>query len=670
MTERVKRMLNFLKSKEYVKMRCNDDSIKILDEKSSLKRQNTAFNIAVDNEQPLFFTDDDIFGFNRYMTNLPTLIYGEDSMRGSNNMCVDYVGFLKSGFNGIINKINEMIGNANFTQKEFYLEALKSIDIAMKIVKKYREKALEDNKMHLYNALNNVPFNGATNYYEALLSVKFLQYALRLNLCNHVTLGRFDLYMKDYYDISIKNGKTKDELEELTQLFFISLNFDTDLYDGIQLGDNGQSLMLGGVDRDGNDVYSELTELCLDVSRELSLIDPKINLRVNKNTPLSIYQKGTALTKKGLGFPQYSNDDIIIDGLRGIGYDIRDARDYTVAACWEYIIPAYSYEVCNIIAINLPLIVEKTVKNHLLNSQTFNDFKKAFELELEKESEQILSIINKKHIEPDAFTSLFFPTCIASGKDISSGGAKYNNYGIHGVGISTATDSLYGVYKSIYLDKTVTKSQLLLALEKDFNGYEDLQKTLLSYAKMGDNDDVVDQIACYIMEQYSLNIQNKKNNRGGIVRAGTGSSLEYIRMAKVVGATADGRKAGVPFSSNFAPSITARVKGPISVISSFSKFDMKKLINGGPLTIEIHDSVFRNVDGERKTAMLVKSYIDKGGHQIQINAINRDKLLDAQKHPELYPNLIVRVWGWSGYFNELDIEYQNHVIKRAEFTFN
>ena len=143
--------------------------------------------------------------------------------------------------------------------------------------------------------------------------------------------------------------------------------------------------------------------------------------------------------------------------------------------------------------------------------------------------------------------------------------------------------------------------------------------------------------------------------------------MGYITYAAKVGATADGRLAGAPYASSFSPSPNAKLNGPLSAILSFTKTDMRKICNGGPFTIEIHDTVFRNDEGERKVAQLIKSYIDLGGHQIQINAINRERLLDAQAHPENYPNLIVRVWGWSGYFCELDKVYQDHIIQRVEF---
>ena len=169
------------------------------------------------------------------------------------------------------------------------------------------------------------------------------------------------------------------------------------------------------------------------------------------------------------------------------------------------------------------------------------------------------------------------------------------------------------------------------------------------------------------MDIFTQSVNGKPNNRGGVWRAGTGSAMEYISSANKVGATADGKKAKEPYASSFSPALTTKLNGPLSAIMSFTKYDMKKIVNGGPFTIEIHDTVFRNEEGEKKVAMLVKSFFDLGGHQMQINAVNRERLLDAQKHPEKHPNLIVRVWGWSGYFNELNVQYQNHIIRRMEF---
>ena len=285
---------------------------------------------------------------------------------------------------------------------------------------------------------------------------------------------------------------------------------------------------------------------------------------------------------------------------------------------------------------------------------------------IEKECDRIIDVCNNFVQPRGAFLSMLISPCIERGRFSTEGGAKYNNYGIHGVGLSNAADALEAIKKAVFEDKTVDKSELVAALETDFEGREDLRQTLLSLPKTGNNNEADDRL-CFLMSAFSSYLNGKPNNRGGIFRAGTGSAMEYVLSAIGVGATADGRKAGGAFASSFSPAITTKLDGPLSVILSFTKPDMSKTINGGPLTMEMHDTVFRNDEGVKKVAMLVKAYIDRGGHQLQLNSVNRDMLLDAQAHPENYPNLIVRVWGWSGYFVELDRIYQDHVISRTEF---
>ena len=205
------------------------------------------------------------------------------------------------------------------------------------------------------------------------------------------------------------------------------------------------------------------------------------------------------------------------------------------------------------------------------------------------------------------------------------------------------------------------------ALNANFEGYENERSLLLSSPKMGNNDDYVDSLSLEIMEAFADNMNNKPTTWGGVWRAGTGSAHKYYHSAKLCPATADGRKAYDYFPSSFSPALEVKTAGVLSVIKSFTKHDLSKIINGGPLTIEVHDSTLRNEEGIKKMAMLVKYFIDNGGHQLQLNSVNRETLIDAQIHPENHLNLIVRVWGWSGYFVELDRVYQDHVIRRLEY---
>ena len=272
------------------------------------------------------------------------------------------------------------------------------------------------------------------------------------------------------------------------------------------------------------------------------------------------------------------------------------------------------------------------------------------------------------HLKPSPYLSVFVEGCLDSGKDISQQGAIYNNYGCHGAGISTAADSLAAIREVIFETQEYTKQVLLDALNNDFAGFDALRNRLLGCPKMGNGDKRVDSLGYFLMDCFSGYLNNKPNPVGGVFRAGTGSAHEYWYSAKDIGATADGRHAHQPYGCSFSPSLEARLSGPLSCIRSFTGYDLKKIINGGPLTLEIHDTVFRNDQGIRKVAQLVKAFIHLGGHQLQLNCVNRDVLLDALEHPEDHKNLIVRVWGWSGYFNELELPFQEHIIKRTEFT--
>lgn len=183
---------------------------------------------------------------------------------------------------------------------------------------------------------------------------------------------------------------------------------------------------------------------------------------------------------------------------------------------------------------------------------------------------------------------------------------------------------------------------------------------------MGNDEDAADQYACFLLDTFADSLEGLRNERGGVFRAGTGSAMYYIWHARDLGATIDGRLAEEPLPANYAPGINTRLSGPVSLIESFTKPNLSRVINGGPLTIEFHDSVFREDEAITKVAQLVRFFISRGGHQLQLNTVNREQLLDAKAHPDKYRNLIVRVWGWSGYFVELDECYQDHIIERVE----
>ena len=184
---------------------------------------------------------------------------------------------------------------------------------------------------------------------------------------------------------------------------------------------------------------------------------------------------------------------------------------------------------------------------------------------------------------------------------------------------------------------------------------------------MGNNEALPDEMAVRLLGMFADSLRGRRNCRGGIYRAGTGSAMFYLWHANEIGASPDGRRKGEPFGTNFSPSLFARINGPLSVIQSFTKPDFTETINGGPLTLEFASSMFRDADSVKKVAALVKAYIDMGGHQMQLNTVNTEELKAAQEHPEEHRQLVVRIWGWSAYFVELDKEYQDHVLRRQQY---
>ena len=622
---------------------------------------------ALQMETPFLFPSE-IIAFTRTVPNLP-MIYDEEEwaqisashyiheLGNVSNLSPDYETVVQKGL---------LYFRERLTSSAYHEAMRISIDAVLDLTARYAAAARKNGFDEIAETLEHVPAYGARTFREALQSLRVLHYAMWCEGDYHNTLGRFDQYMFPYLKADLEaRRETRDSAFELLEAFFLACNRDSDLYPGMQQGDNGQRIVLGGMTVDGKDGYNQLSAICLEACGELKLIDPKINLRVDKNTPIEIYEKGTQLTKLGLGFPQYENDDIAIPALMKLGYAEEDARNYAMAACWEFIIPKRAMEIPNIGALPFANITDRVIRERLLECGNMETLKKEIREAIFQSVRDTVAERHDLYVIPSPYLSLFFEDCLEKEKDISLGN-KYNNWGLHGTGLAPAVDMLAAVNDTVF-HGNVKPEELLKALSENFTGSDTLHDRLKYHTpKMGNDDDRADQYAIWLLDTFAEAVEGMKNERGGIIRAGTGSAMYYIFHANELGATADGREAGVPLPANYAPSLNIRLNGPVSLIKSFTKPDLSKVINGGPLTIEFSDSVFSQPEAITKVAQLVRLFVQRGGHQIQLNTVNREKMLDAQAHPENYRNLIVRVWGWSGYFVELDKCYQDHIIRRVE----
>lgn len=592
------------------------------------------------------------------------------------NLTADFGPAIRDGLDARLAQMRARLARCraeNDAEGVSFLEnAILSVEAVLAFVERYRAAAEARGLADVAETLARVPRFGARTFREALQALRALHYAMWCEGEYHCGLGRIDQYLLPYYEADLAAGRLdEDGALELLEEFFVACNRDSDLYVGVQQGDNGQSVMLGGVTRDGAPAFNGLSRLCLRACGELRLVDPKINLRVDRSTPIEIFRLGTELTARGLGFPQYANDDVVIPALEKWGYAPEDARDYTVAACWEFVIPGCGMDIDNIDAVSFPGALDAALR--ALCSRGAEDgigydaVEAAFLAEIQRRADALVEKYRHVEILPGPFVSAISTGCVERARDICRG-AKYNNFGIHGTGISVAVDSLASVRELVFEKKLVTLPELVGLLDTDFAGRPDVLAAAKAAPKMGNADARADEIAKRAIAFWGRAFDGKKNDRGGVFRPGTGSAMYYVWHAREIPASPDGRLSGHPFPANWAPSLDVPVKGPVSVVRSFTEPDLGPVCNGGPLTIEIHDSAFAMPDGVDKVAELVRFFVLRGGHQLQINAIDRETLLDAQAHPEKHRHLVVRVWGWSGYFVELDREFQDQIIRRVELA--
>lgn len=656
---------DFITSKQHHQYRKEVSEINNMAEEFSLlglspiERMTRRLEKMLELQTPVLLPDEKIC-FLRTTANLPECFTSEEWKKIKSEHYIHELGYMSNLSPDYESVIADGLLNKRETADEY---GKRAIDAIIDLADRYCAEAEKQGKTELASVLKRVPRYGATSFYEALQFFRIIHFSLWLEGNYHITVGRFDQYMYPYLKADIEKGILNEKSAlELLEDFFLSFNKDSDLYPGVQQGDNGQSMVLGGMDKNGKDAFNLLSALCLKASGELLLIDPKINLRVNKNTSLEVYELGSELTKAGLGFPQYSNDDIVIEGLTKLGYSPEDARDYVVAACWEFIIPKVGADVANIGALSFPKVIDTCLHRDLKNCNTFEEFVSAVKSEIKTSADSICDGIKDLWFVPSPFMNVMMDS------DIYSSG-KYNNFGIHGTGIATAADSLAAIEQYVFGDKTVTADELINAVDFDFENTPELLHLLRFEApKMGNNDERSDNKACMLLQSFADSLKGKVNCRGGLYRAGTGSAMFYLWHADEIGASPDGRRKGEPFGTNFSASLFAKLNGPISVIKSFTKPNFADAINGGPLTLEFASSMFNDADSVKKVAALVKAYINMGGHQMQLNAVNSEKMKDAQLHPENHQQLVVRIWGWSAYFVELDPEYQDHVIRRQQYS--
>ena len=592
-------------------------------------------------------------------------------------------------------------------------EELKAMDIACDAViilgERYHKLALEmaekeeneTRKAELLQIAANlevVPAHKPQTYWQAIQLYWFTHLAVttELNPWDAFSPGRLDQHLYPYYQKDVADGILDDEkAKELLECLWVKFyNQPAPVKVGITLKESATytdfaNINTGGVTPDGRNGVNEESYLILDCMDEMRLVQPNSNVTISKKTPAKFLKRACEISREGWGQPAFYNTEAQIAELLNAGKSLPDARRGGSSGCVEtgawgseaYILTGY---------LNIPKIFQLTLFNgydeyskkqlglqlgYAKDFKTFDELWAAFKKQLEYFVDVKIrgnNVIEKLYAEnmPAPCLSVVTNDCISKAKDYNAGGARYNTSYIQGVGIGTVTDCVAAIKYNVYDKKNFTMEELIEAMEHDFEGYDSIYKMVHDNSpKYGNDDDYADDIMQDIFELYRSIITGRPNIRGGEYRIDMLPTTCHVYFGDVILATPNGRKAHKPVSEGISPEKSADTNGPTAVIKSCSKMD--HLATGGTLLNQkFTPDVVAGEEGLNHMADLIRSYFAMDGHHIQFNVVDRQTLINAQKHPEDYKDLIVRVAGYSDFFRNLDKPLQDEIINRTEQSFS
>jgi formate C-acetyltransferase len=539
-----------------------------------------------------------------------------------------------------------------------------------------------------------VPAHAPETFHEMLQHYWFIHLGVvtELNPWDSFNPGRLDQHLWPVYKKGLDEGTlTAGEAYELLGCFWVKFNNHPS---PPKMGVTAQEsntytdfclINLGGVKPDGTDAVNPMTYTLLDVIKEMRILQPSSMVQVSRKNPDTFVHRTLDIVRTGFGQPSVFNTEAIIQELLRQGKSIVDARNGGASGCVET--GAFGTECYWLTGyFNLVKILEVTLNNGFdprtgvqvgpktgdpSEFRTFEEFMLAYRdqinyfADIKVRGNNVIEKTFAIHL-PVPFLSLLLEDCIARGKDYNAGGARYNTTYIQGVGLGSITDILTSVKFNIYDRKRFTWDEMLTALRNNFEGAEQMQYDMIyNTPKYGNDDDYADAQAVAVFEFFHDAVSGRPTPRGGIHRINMLPTTSHVYFGNVTGATPDGRKAYVPLSEGISPFQGVDRQGPTAVIKSASKID--HLRTGGTLLNQkFSPEFFEDENSYQKLTALIRSYFSLDGHHIQFNVVNADTLRDAQKNPEMYRDLIVRVAGYSDYFNDLGEDLQNEIIRRTE----
>lgn len=621
------------------------------------------------------------------------------------HICPNVKEWLELGPAGVIAKAEKNLVGADASQQEFYRCVILVMQGVQKFMQRYadllEEKADSYPKYtasmrELAKICQNLQNRPAQSFHEALQSTWFLFVVLHMESnASSFSPGRLDQILYPYYQKDLAEKKM-DEDQALEMIECLWLKFNEIVYlrnknsakyfAGFPIGFN---VAVGGQDENGNDASNALSHLLIQAQEDIGLPQPNLSVRLFEHTDQALLTHAVKCVSKGSGMPQFFNDKAIVSPLMDLGISKQDALNYAIVGCVELTTHGNNLGWSDAAMFNMNKVLELTL-NHgkclltgkqmgpdlgsLSTYASFSDLEAAYQKMMDYFIEKMIPCcegVEKAHIDclPTPFLSAVIDDCMDKGMDVTAGGAHYNLSGIQMIQVANLADSLAAIKELVYDKKKVDASHLEKALQNNFVGDEVLRQMLLHRVpKYGNDVAWVDELgakwALYFREQ----LRKYKNYRNGPYHTGMYTVSAHVPMGQNVGASADGRFAQDPLADGGLSAVYGRdIQGPTAVLKSVSKMDNSCTTNGGLLNMKFLPDFFKTEAGITKFCNFLRAFVDLEVPHIQFNVVSKENLLDAQKHPDQYRSLTVRVAGYTAYFTELAGDLQNEIIARTSY---
>ncbi|PKE28184.1 formate C-acetyltransferase [Rahnella sp. AA] len=610
--------------------------------------------------------------------------------KGQGHIIIDYPRLLNTGLDNLVSELQQHIEQE--AENTFYQAALILLQAAQRHILRYAALATEmasdcedvrrKQELERIAAIStHISGKKPQDFYQTCQLFWYMNIILQYESnASSLSLGRFDQYMLPFYQHSLSHGEQPEFLKELLESLWVKCN-DIVLLRSTSSAryfagfPTGYTILLGGLTETGRSAVNVLSFLCLDAYQSICLPQPNLGVRVNELIDRPFLLKTAETIRLGTGIPQIFNDEVVVPAFLNRGVSLEDARDYAVVGCVELSIPGKTYGLHDIAMFNLLKVMELTLHENEGNSAiTYFGLveqirqKISHYVKLMAQGSNICDI-GHRDWAPVPLLSSFIEGCLKSGKDITAGGARYNFSGVQGIGIANLSDSLHALKGLVFDQQRLSFDELLASLKENFASEEGraVRARLINrFEKYGNDVDEVDLISADLLRFYCKEVEQYRNPRGGQFTPGSYTVSAHVPLGAVVGATPDGRFAGEQLADGgLSPMLGQDHQGPTAVLKSVSKLDNTLLSNGTLLNVKFTPSTLEGLQGLNKLADFLGAFTRLKLQHVQFNVVNAEQLREAQRRPQDFAGLVVRVAGYSAFFVELSKEIQDDIIGRT-----